>query len=153
MKSGMKSLRTMVLERISKAFTFPGDPESMVAARQAVMDFIQPHFSEELDEVSVLLALQEALVNAVLHGCHNDPSKMVYCSVESDPGALTIIIRDPGPGFDVDAAIQSNQAGANMTEHGRGIVLMRSLMDEFVYSNGGSEVQLRKLRAVPPSIA
>ncbi len=139
--------------RTSKEFTFPGDLESMVAARQAVMDFIQPHCSAELEEVDIFIALQEALANAVLHGCQNDASKTVYCSVEIDPGAFTIIIRDPGPGFDVDAATQSTEAGANTTTHGRGIRLIRSLMDEVVYRNGGSEVRLRKLRAAPSGAA
>ena len=140
------------ISKISREFTFPGDPESMLAARQAVMDFIQPYCSGELDEVDVFIALQEALANAVLHGCQNDASKTVYCSVEIDPDAFTIIIRDPGPGFDVDAATRSTEAGANTTTHGRGIVLMRSVMDDVAYLNGGSEVQLRKLRTVPSSI-
>jgi serine/threonine-protein kinase RsbW len=118
----------------------------MAAARQAVMDFVKPYLASELEEIDVLIALQEALVNAALHGCHNDPGKTIHCSVEIDPAGVTITIRDPGPGFDVDAVTQSTEAGANMTEHGRGIILMRSLMDDIVYRNGGSEVRLRKLR-------
>jgi serine/threonine-protein kinase RsbW len=135
-------------QRISKEFTFPGDTESMSAARDAVMEFIQPHCASELEETDILIALQEALANAVLHGCHNDSRKTVCCRVEVDSGAFTIIVRDPGPGFDVDAATQSTEAGVNFTTHGRGICLMRSLMDEVVYRKGGSEVQLRKFRTV-----
>jgi len=139
--------------RISREFTFPGDLESMVAARQALMSFIAPYCSSEIEEIDIFVALQEALANAVLHGCQNDSSKTIYCSVEIDPGAFTIIIRDPGPGFDVDAAMQSTEAGANTTTHGRGIRLIRSLMDEVAYRNGGSEVQLRKSRAAASSVA
>src|SRR5271165_6028331 len=105
----------------------------MVAARQAVMDFLKPHCPSELDEIDILIALQEALANAVRHGCKDDPSKMIYCSAAIDPAGFTLIIRDPGPGFDVAAATQSTEAGANTTEHGRGICLMRSLMDEVIY--------------------
>jgi serine/threonine-protein kinase RsbW len=125
----------------------------MVAARQAVMDFIEPECSSEIEAVDILIALQEALANAVLHGCQNDPSKTVHCSVVIEPSAFTITIRDPGPGFDVEAATQATEAGANITTHGRGICMMRSLMDEVAYRNGGSEVRLRKLRAVPSSMA
>jgi len=134
-------------QAISREFTFPGDSGSVVAARQAVMDFIKPHCSSELDEIDILIALQEALANAVLHGCKDDSSKMIYCSVEIDASGFTIIIRDPGPGFDVETIAQSSEAGDNTTEHGRGICLMRSLMDEVTYRRGGAEVQLRKLRA------
>ncbi len=45
------------------------------------------------------------------------------------------------------------EAGTNVTEHGRGICLMRSLMDEVTYRHGGAEVQLRKLRAAPSRVA
>jgi serine/threonine-protein kinase RsbW len=139
--------------RISKAFSFPRDAGSIVAARQAVLDFIQPYCSAEQDEVDVFVALQEALANAVVHGCQNDPGKAVHCAVEIDPRAFTIIVRDPGPGFDVDAVTQSTEAGVNATTHGRGIRLMRSLMDDVAYRNGGSEVRLRKLRTAPPGVA
>jgi stage II sporulation protein AB (anti-sigma F factor) len=140
-------------QRISKEITFPGDTESMSAARDEVMEFIQPHCPSELEETDILIALQEALANTVVHGCQNDPSKIVCCRVEVDSGAFTITVRDPGPGFDVDAAAQSTEAGVNFTTHGRGICLMRSLMDEVVYRKGGAEVELRKLRSVPLSVA
>jgi anti-sigma regulatory factor (Ser/Thr protein kinase) len=65
--------------------------------------------------------------------------------VEIDPSAFTIVIQDPGPGFDV-AATTTADPSVNTTEHGRGICLMRSLMDDVSYRRGGSEVRLRKLR-------
>jgi serine/threonine-protein kinase RsbW len=125
----------------------------MVAAREAVMNFIKPHCSSEFEEIDIFLALEEALANAALHGCKDDASKTICCSVEIDAPAFTITIRDPGPGFDPDAATKITEAGANTTEHGRGICLMRSLMDEVTYMHGGSGVRLRKLRAVPSPAA
>jgi serine/threonine-protein kinase RsbW len=133
-------------QRVSKEFTFPGDSDSLAASRQAMMDFIEPHCSSDAEEVDVLIALQEALANAVFHGTQNDPDKSIHCRVEIDPWAFIITIRDPGPGFDVEAATQPTESGTNITTHGRGIAMMRSLMNEVVYRNGGSEVQLRKLR-------
>ena len=132
--------------KICKSFAFPGDSGSIVAARQAMMDFLKPHCSSELDEMDIFIALQEALANAVYHGCKNDPSKVIYGSVAIDPAGFTISIRDPGPGFDVEAATQFNEGGANLTEHGRGICLMRSLIDKVTFQHGGAEVCLRKLR-------
>jgi serine/threonine-protein kinase RsbW len=139
--------------RISKEFILPGDMESLAASRQALMDFLAPHCSGDLEEVDILLAAQEALANAILHGCRNDASKTIHCSVMIDPSAFTITVRDPGRGFDVEAATQASEAGSNTTTHGRGIAMMRSLMDEVVYRRGGAEVQLRKLRSTPASSA
>ena len=139
--------QTAEQQRISKDFAFPGDADSLVQSRQALMDFLSPYCSGEAEELDVFIALQEAVANAVFHGCGNDPSKTIHCRVEIDPAELVITIRDPGPGFDPGMATESTEAGTNVSQHGRGICLMRSLMDEVTYRHGGTEVQLRKLRA------
>jgi serine/threonine-protein kinase RsbW len=135
-------------QAIPKEFIFRGDLESMVAARESIMDFIKEHCPGEDEEIDIFVALQEALTNAVFHGCQNDSAKMIRCCVEIDPSAFTIVIQDPGPGFDV-AATETGNPTVNTTEHGRGIRLMRSLMDNVSYRRGGSEVRLRKLRNFP----
>jgi serine/threonine-protein kinase RsbW len=112
------------------------------------MDFIKEHHLPEPEEIDILVALQEALANAVLHGCQNDGTKTILCRVKINPSALTIVIRDPGPGFDV-GAFESADPSLNTTEHGRGICLMRSLMDQVTYQRGGSEILLRKFRRSP----
>ena len=135
-------------QAISKEFTFPGGWESMVAARESIMDFIKEQGPSEDEEVDIFVALQEALANAVLHGCQNDSAKTIRCWVEIDPSAFRIVIQDPGPGFDVTATTTADPS-VNTSEHGRGICLMRSLMDDVSYLRGGSEVHLRKLRDFP----
>ena len=131
---------------LSREFVFTGDAAAMFAVRDRIMDFLHEHVADEQEEIDVMIALQEGLANAVLHGCQNDPSKIIRCSVEVDPEAITIVIKDPGQGFDTAAATDSTDDGTNLTQHGRGICLMRSLMDEVHYQHGGSEVLLRKLR-------
>jgi serine/threonine-protein kinase RsbW len=132
-------------QTISREFTFPGNSESMVAARESVMDFIRENGANETEEIDIFLALQEALANAVLHGCKNDGTKRIRCCIEIDPSAFVIVVRDPGPGFDVPST-EAADLSANLTGHGRGISLMRSLMNDISYVHGGSEVRLRKLR-------
>jgi len=139
--------RTEEQQRISKEFAFPGDAESLASSRQAMMDFLTPYFSNEAQEIDFFLTLQEALANAVFHGCQNDPSKTIQCRIEIDPSAVVITIRDPGPGFDPYGATQATEEGTNLTTYGRGIFLMRSLMDEVNYLHRGTELHLRKLRA------
>src|SRR5664279_642559 len=118
------------LERhaFSRDFIFPGDLTSMVAARDAVMDFLHDHCSCAEVETDILIALQEALANAVLHGCKSDPGKIIQCSVTVDASAIAVVIRDPGRGFNV--ALPTSHCAANLSGHGRGIRLMRGLMDE-----------------------
>jgi serine/threonine-protein kinase RsbW len=96
-------------------------------------------------EFEIDLALQEALANAVIHGCGNDPSKRVEVCVACDESrGLLIVVRDPGPGFD-PASLPSPITGQNVfSDHGRGIVLVSQLMDEVHFEHGGTEIHMRK---------
>jgi len=96
-------------------------------------------------EFQIELALQEALANAVLHGCKADPTKKIECRVTADKDrGILIVVRDPGPGFDV-ASLPSPIERQNLfSEHGRGVYLISRLMDEVKYEHNGSEIQMRK---------
>jgi anti-sigma regulatory factor (Ser/Thr protein kinase) len=63
----------------------PGD----VTAISAVTDLISATLSEldvpEEKQLEIALAVQEALANAVIHGCKSDPSKEVRCRLRRDP--------------------------------------------------------------------
>ena len=96
-------------------------------------------------EFEIELALQEALANAIVHGCGNDPSKYVeFCVACDESRGLLIVVRDPGPGFD-PASIPNPTLGENVySEHGRGIYLVNQLMDEVHFERGGTEIHMRK---------
>jgi len=141
-----KELPSLEQPTLTRDFVFPGDASYLTGAREAILEFLRPHFSTQDEEIDLFLALQEALSNAVMHGCRGDGAAEVTCSVRIDPIAFTIVVRDPGPGFDPEAATRLAESVTNASEHGRGICLMRSLVDEVRYSQGGTEVLLRKLR-------
>jgi serine/threonine-protein kinase RsbW len=96
-------------------------------------------------DFEIELALHEALANAVMHGCKADPAKKIECHISADKSrGILIVVRDPGPGFDM-ATIPSPTERQNLfSEHGRGIYLINQLMDEVKYEHNGSEIQMRK---------
>jgi serine/threonine-protein kinase RsbW len=96
-------------------------------------------------EFQIEMALREALANAVLHGCKADPAKRIECSVTCDEQrGILIVVRDPGTGFD-PAKIPSPTDGQNLfSEHGRGIYLINTLMDEVRFERNGAEIHMRK---------
>ncbi len=126
-------------------FVFAGDAATITSGRDAVMEFLAGHGISEDEEIDLLVALQEALANAVVHGCRDDRNKKIECTVNVDASEINIVIRDPGPGFNTSIG-DSAEDGTNLTQHGRGIMLMRSLMDEITYRQGGSELHMKKLR-------
>jgi len=142
--------RSVEPEALATEFVFTGDPAAMAAVRDRIMDFLHEHCAHEQQEIDIMIALQEGLANAVLHGSNNDPSKIIRCLVDVTAEAITIVISDSGQGFDTAIAADSTDDGTNLTQHGRGISLMRGLMDEVGYRHGGSELRLKKLRTPQP---
>ena len=96
-------------------------------------------------EFEIELALREALANAVLHGCNADPSKRIECSVTCDEDrGILIVVRDPGTGFDATKVPCPMNEQNIFSDHGRGIYLINSLMDEVQYERNGAEIHMRK---------
>jgi len=134
-------------QTLSRDFALTGNLDALTPGRDAIMHFVREHCAGEQQEVDIQLALQEALANAILHGCKNDAGKLVHCSVEISPSAIEFIVRDCGEGFDTASAADEAEDGTNLTQHGRGILLIRSLMDEVSYRRNGSELHMKKLRS------
>lgn len=128
---------------VHQAFSFPGVLTAIPEAREAIMKFVIAHCADEGDQIEILIALQEALANAALHGCKDDPAKRICCEVSAQPAEIVITVRDQGPGFRLEHA-DPNKFEATKLTHGRGIALMRSLMAQVSFARNGAEVVLRK---------
>ena len=110
-----------------------------------------------LDEDSrddILTAVHEALVNAIVHGNKEDEDLHVTLRLALHPDQLEIRIRDEGRGFDPDSVPNPLSSGNLFKPSGRGIHLMRVLMDKVTFrcSDRGMEVTMVK-RISPPARA
>jgi serine/threonine-protein kinase RsbW len=125
--------------------TFSASPEMVSTVIDRTMDVVQTMRCAEGKEFEIETSLREALVNAVVHGCKNDPGKKVQCCVACDESrGLLIVVRDPGPGFQPDS-IPSPIVGEQLfSSHGRGIYMINQLMDEVNFKRGGTEIHMRK---------
>src|SRR2546430_15561414 len=80
--------------------------------------------------LNVPVALTEALSNAILRGNADDPSKHVHVRAQVDRRELVVEVADEGAGFDYDSLLIDPTAPENLErEDGRGLFLMRKLMD------------------------
>ena len=87
------------------------------------------------------IATSEALANAIIHGNRNEPSKKVHVRWTCEPdGALSILIRDEGNGFNPGDIATPKDGGE---DRNRGIPLMRSYMDDVQFRQNGTEVYMR----------
>ena len=127
------------------SMTIPADPAAIPKLTDGVTQVLQEKGWGEEDVMAVELALQEAVANAIRHGCRGDASKQLQCSVICDEsGEVVITVRDPGAGFD-PATVANPLDPANMLKSsGRGIFLISGLMDDVQFADGGRELQMRK---------
>jgi anti-sigma regulatory factor (Ser/Thr protein kinase) len=125
--------------------TIPADPRAIPTVTDGVLHVLQEKRWPEERVIEVELALQEALTNAIRHGCKGDVSRKVQCVVTCDnQGEILIVVRDPGTGFDATRLPDPLQTENILKSSGRGIYLINQLMDEVAFRDGGRELQMRK---------
>lgn len=128
--------------------TIPADPGAIPTVTDGVVHVLQEKQWPEADIMAVELALQEAVANAIRHGCGGDSSKQLECSVACDTaGEVVITVRDPGEGFDHTALADPLDPANILKPSGRGIFLINGLMDDVQFADGGREVQMTKRKA------
>jgi len=105
------------------------------------------------EEHAVELALWEALSNAVVHGNRLDAHKLVHVRCRCKVGeGISLIVSDQGQGFDTHAIPDLGAFDNFEAEHGRGIQLMKSTMDQVSFQQGGTEVVMCKRLARTPRV-
>lgn len=133
---------------------------------------------DETGRIRLGIALEEALLNALYHGNLEvssdylreassdllepdrvDPieerrNRAPYCDrrihihARIAPSEATFVIRDEGPGFDPSVFPQAGDPASLERETGRGLMLIRTFMDEVRYNDRGNEVTMTKRRDV-----
>lgn len=103
-------------------------------------------FSQYDLDNNLKMALVEALTNAMEHGNGWDQSKLLRVKAKLTRHAMQVTIEDQGAGFDhqnlTDPTVQENL----LSERGRGIFLLRAIMDEVRFNEPGNTVTLIKQR-------
>jgi serine/threonine-protein kinase RsbW len=92
----------------------------------------------------LLVAGTEAINNGILHGNKSDPSKSVFATCTVDSRKLIFRVKDQGRGFKPEDVPDPLEEKNLLKTSGRGIFLMRSLMDKvtFTVTTEGTEVEL-----------
>lgn len=125
----------------------PADPRQIPTVTDGLTQLLQQRQWSDDQVMAVELAVQEALANAIRHGCKNDPTKQLQCVVTCDAaGEILIVVRDPGPGFDRTRVANPLDPENVLKPGGRGVFLINELMDEVAFEDGGRVVQMRKRR-------
>jgi serine/threonine-protein kinase RsbW len=125
--------------------SFPSQIQAISPFIDQLMHFIAKSRSMDGSEMDIEIALGEALENAIVHGNREDPDKRVYltCRCTSD-GEVSITVQDEGQGFNIGALPDPTAQENRLRTSGRGIYLMKALMDEVRFEKGGAVVHMCK---------
>lgn len=91
---------------------------------------------------NIMIAVTEAVNNAIKHGNSNDKSKNVFISLFLDNSMLRFVIKDEGIGFNFDNLPDPTSPENLEKLGGRGIFLMKHLSDEVDFKENGRVVEL-----------
>ena len=132
-----------------KTFTLvaPSNQNGLIQEIESLAEQAAFHAGLAEDERdSLAIAITEVGNNAIMHGNKRDPNKKVYVTIQASAEGVEVIVGDEGTGFNPENLSNPLDPENLLRESGRGVFIMRSLMDEvkFSFSKGGTEVTIIK---------
>lgn len=126
----------------SKSLTISSKTENIVVVESLINDICDKFKISEDHYGNILVALTEAVNNAIQHGNKNNPSKHINISFNIRPDHISFTIKDEGPGFDFSHIPDPTSPENIEKPNGRGVFLMKNLADNIEFEDNGSTVKL-----------
>lgn len=121
---------------------FPAKAENIALAEKLIDEACQQHGVHESQYGNILIALTEAVNNAIHHGNRLDPAKSVGLGYQAKGDKIIFVVSDQGPGFDYDHLPDPTDPQNIEKPHGRGVFLMRALADTVEFTDNGATVAM-----------
>ena len=119
------------------------DTQNIRLVERVIDDVCEQYKVNEDRYGNILIAVTEAVNNAITHGNHSNPDKSVTIAYSINPNSITFSISDEGSGFDYKN-LPDPTAPENLDKvNGRGIFLMKNLSDNIQFDENGKQVQLK----------
>lgn len=125
-------------------FEVPSSLEEIPQATKRVFDFFSGLDLNESDCFDVRLCFEEILINAMKHGNGYRRDVPVRVTLTRRGRAISIQVQDQGKGFDVTKVKDPTDCENIESYSGRGVYLVRHLMDDVDYGVNGSTVKITK---------
>jgi CheY-like chemotaxis protein len=155
-------------------FRLPSDRGAVPGVVAWVQDLAVEHgIAEDSDAVRLGVALEEALLNAIIHGNlevgsqHREGDGLLYeefielhmtqepfrsrcvtLAVEIDEKGVSLQVTDEGPGFDIREIPDPTDPENLLRPSGRGLLLIHAFMDEVKFNDKGNSITLMRRRPV-----
>ncbi len=132
--------------QIRMDFLIPSDLSYVLGINYEISMLLKEFgFSQPDARINIPLACDEAITNAIIHGNKSQPEKKVNVQIYLSHSRFRIRVRDQGAGFDFDSVADPRSGDNVHRASGRGVFLMRKIMDTVEYKEGGRVLELEKL--------
>jgi serine/threonine-protein kinase RsbW len=132
----------MQLTGESQTLELASNPESISVVERMIEDIRNRYNVSEDMFGNMLVAITEAVTNAIYHGNKSDASKKVSINCTHTPNNIVFTIADQGSGFDYYNLPDPTSPENLEKECGRGIFLMKHLADQLIFSEEGRVVEM-----------
>jgi serine/threonine-protein kinase RsbW len=128
---------------IVRELRMPSRRSAIAPTVERILRIVKQAGLAEERRMDLAVALAEALSNAAVHGNQQRPGTQVSIKITVVPGRrATVEVRDSGTGFDLTALRDPTDPSHLLTPGGRGVFLMRRLVDRLVVNPPGNHVTL-----------
>ncbi len=110
----------------------PSDLEYVQEVSRRIIVVLQRYKLPESLLMDMRLVVEEAVVNGIRHGNKFASESVVLVEYKASPNEIFIVVRDEGEGFDYEHV------------EGKGLKLIKSIMDKVEFARGGSEIRMLK---------
>jgi serine/threonine-protein kinase RsbW len=122
--------------------SIPSKTENLFEVERMIQEVCEHCEAGEENFGNILIAVTEAVNNAIFHGNINDPNKLIQITCSGREHELFFSVEDEGKGFD-PSQVPDPTAPENIEKpNGRGIFLMKHLADKVEFKNNGKKVEL-----------
>tara|TARA_B100000530_G_C15741318_1_gene401825 strand:+ start:304 stop:711 length:408 start_codon:yes stop_codon:yes gene_type:complete len=123
--------------------TFPSNRSNITLVETFIEEVFKDLKVKDEFYGNILVAVTEAVTNAIIHGNKSIDAKMVSISVETPKeNSLIFTIEDDGAGFNPEDVPDPTSPENIEKPHGRGIFLMKHLSDKVTFNKNGSSVSI-----------
>ena len=130
--------------KLSEAMKISSELKNVKLVSAEILESLLPFNIASHDLLDIRLCLEEALINAIKYGNKLQPDLSIEITYSIENSILKITVLDQGKGFDHEN-LPDPTLEENLQElKGRGVYLIRRLMDEVIFNEVGNQITMMK---------
>lgn len=129
---------------LEENITIPSEIKYIREISSKILKILEARHIDESALFDIRLCVEETVRNAIEHGNLKDKRSRVKISYRISGDSFTIEVEDEGAGFDHKSLPDPTHEDNLMKNSGRGVYLVRYLMDKVEFNEKGNKVKLTK---------